>query len=96
MYITSDYTMASFNMPLNDDIIDCFTEKKNDTVVDSLTEKKVVIPKKNIESFKSDSIESYHKEDILKINQQKLITHVNEHSKIIEYYNYKLKNNKKG
>ena len=68
MYLIPDYTMASFNMELNNDIIDCFTEKKVETKR----------PEKNIEVFKSDSMESYHKEDILKINQQKLITHVNE------------------
>ena len=67
MYLIPDYTMKSFNMELNNDIIDCFTEKK--------VEQR---PEKNIEVFKSDSMESYHKEDILKINQQKLITHVNE------------------
>ena len=71
--------MKSFNMELNNDIIDCFTEKK----VEQRSEK-------NIEVFKSDSMESYHKEDILKINQQKLITHVNEQSKIIQSNNVKL------
>ena len=78
MYLIPDYTMKSFNMELNNDIIDCFTEKK----VEQRSEK-------NIEVFKSDSMESYHKEDILKINQQKLITHVNEQSKIIQSNNVK-------
>lgn len=75
MYIIPDYTwtVASFNMELNNEIIDCFTEKKEEKAPD-------------IEYFKSDSMESYHKEDIIKINQHKLITHVNTQAKNINYY----------
>lgn len=67
MYIIPDYTMASFNMELNNDIIDCFTEKAPEKISEKAPEK-----------FKSESMESYHQEDIRKINQQKLITHVKE------------------
>ena len=80
MYIIPDYTMASLKMEFDDTIIDCFTEK---------------VQEKLPEKFKSDSMESYHKEDIIKINQYKLITHVNTQSKIIDYYQTKLKKSTK-
>ena len=82
MYIIPEYTMESLKMEFDD--IDCFTEKVPEKV-----------PEPKIETFKSDSMESYHKEDIIKINQQKVITHVNTQSKIIEYYNTKLKKSTK-
>ena len=101
MYITSDYTrtVSSFTMQLNDESIDCFTEKKETDKKETEkkeTEKKesIVLDTKDMEPFKSDSMESYHKEDIIKINQQKLITHVNTQSIIIDYYRTKFKNSK--
>jgi len=91
MYIIPDYTrtVGSLTMEFDDTLIDCFTEK--------VPEQKDETPKidKKLETFKSDSMESYHKEDIIKINQQKLITHVNTQSKIIDYYQTKLKKSTK-
>jgi len=80
--------MASLKMEFDDTIIDCFTEKSSEKVPEKISEN---LPEK----FKSDSMESYHKEDIIKINQHKLITHVNTQSKIIDYYQTKLKKSTK-
>jgi 6-pyruvoyl-tetrahydropterin synthase len=86
-------TVSSFNMQLNDEIIDCFTEKKETEKKEKETEN-IVLDTKDIKPFKSESMESYHKEDIIKINQQKLITHVNTQSVIIDYYRTKFKTSK--